>query len=62
MKKLIIILACVLLWGCAETIAILDVIYPPDPVCNAENAGSYWNGKVCMKDIGVGYYRWIELK
>jgi hypothetical protein len=59
MKKLVIILVCMALIGCAEIVTVLDTFYPPDPICNAESVGTYWpeKRKLCVKTTNG--YQWI---
>lgn len=63
MKKLFAVLAMVaILSGCAETLAILDVLADkpkPAPVCDASTVGVQHDGKTCLK-YDDGAYRWTK--
>lgn len=65
MKKFFAVLAMVaILSGCAETLAILDVLADkpkPAPVCEKETVGVRHDGKVCLK-FDDGKYRWAAEK
>jgi hypothetical protein len=48
--------------GCAETFAVLDILYPtPTPVCDWDSCGIVFNGKVYVK-YSDGIYRWKDLE
>lgn len=66
MKRITLILFAVLfLSGCAETMAILDVLAdkpkPPDPapLCEKETVGVKHDGKTCLK-YDDNTYRWTK--
>lgn len=59
MKKIAITVLILLLSGCAETMAVLDilVLLRPKPVCDKDSAGTVWQGRTCLK-FSDGYYYW----
>lgn len=63
MKRVFVVLTMVaLLSGCAETMAILDVMTDkpkPVPVCDASTVGVQHEGKTCLK-YDDGAYRWTK--
>lgn len=59
-------LSCLILMLCLSGCAAFDIllaIFPPEPypVCDADSAGTEWNGKVCLK-YSDGSYQWTEIK
>lgn len=61
-RALAILVVAVLLSGCAETLAILDVLADkpkPVPVCNEKTLGVMHDGKWCLL-FNDGQYRWVE--
>jgi len=63
MKRfLLVVLVVAFLSGCAETMAILDILADkpkPAPVCDASTVGVQHDGKTCLK-YDDGAYRWTK--
>ncbi len=55
MKTLSLVLL-LFLSSCA-TLDIMDMLTDPIPVCDLDSAGTYWEGKVCLK-YSDGSYQW----
>lgn len=62
MKKILLV-ACILVFcsGCASVIEVLDIISPdePQPVCDADSAGTVWQGQTCLK-YDNDNYKWTN--
>ncbi|NPU84390.1 MAG: hypothetical protein HPY65_07860 [Syntrophaceae bacterium] len=62
-RALAILVVAVLLSGCAETMAVLDILSDkpqpaaPTPVCDVDTVGVHHQSQVCLK-YDDGKYRW----